>query len=406
MESPGAGEEAVDQGTAPPQDRLADPQGTDTGSTEGGPEAGSSVEASSPDSNGGDPVRRAVQVVLAIAAVIFLWYLLAARYTPFTNEARLEALVVPIVPRVSGYVAELDVRLHSTVEAGDRLLRLDQRPFELAVASAQAALDDAVQQVGAQSAGVQAAVAQVGIAEAGLDRAQRNFDRIQAIHLQNPGALSQADRDQTETALTQAQERAAAAEANLQAARIQLGVEGDGNPRVRSAIAALRQAELDLAFTTLFAPERGVIENFTVDEGFYAAAGQPVGTMITTSDVWIQANLTENNLGRIEAGNPVEIALDVAPGQIFRGTVRSIGFGVSTGSSGSRGDLEQVSTRSGWLRDPQRFPVVITFDEGEALGLRRVGGQADVVVYTGSRPILNAIARLRLRLMSWISYVR
>ncbi len=50
--------------------------------------------------------------------------------------------------------------------------------------------------------------------------------------------------------------------------------------------------------------------------------------------------------------------------------------------------------------------MIIAFDGDEAVGLRRVGGQADVVVYTGSRPLLNTIARLRLRLVSWLSYVR
>jgi multidrug resistance efflux pump len=345
-------------------------------------------------------------VVLGLALLVFVWYVLADRHTPFTDQARIEALVVPIVPEVGGYVAELNVRLHSTVEAGDQLMRLDQRPYQLAVEAAQAALDDALQQVNAQSAGVEAAVAQLGVAEAGLDRSQRNFDRVQAIQTQNPGALSQADRDQTETALDQAVERVAAAEANLEAARAQLGVVGDGNPRVRSAITALRQAELDLAFTTLRAPSRGAVENFTVDVGYYAAAGQPVGTLITTSDVWIEADLRENNLAHVEPGDPVDIVLDVAPGRILRGTVRSVGYGVSTGRSGSRGELEEVSSSSGWLRDPQRFPVAIAFSDNESLGLRRVGGQADIVVYTGDRPILNAIARLRLWLVSKLSYVR
>lgn len=385
----------------------------------GGPGAGSGTPAREVDGSargttasttkeraGRDPTRLVTLIVLAVAALVFFWYVLADRHTPFTDQARIEALVVPIVPRVSGYVAELNVRLHSVLDEGDQILRIDPEPYRLAVASAQAALDDALQQVGAQSAGVEAAVAQLGVAEAQLDRAQRNFDRVQAIQAENPGALSQADRDRTETSLTQSQERVAAAQANLEAARAQLGVEGEGNPRVRSAIAALRQAELDLAFTTLYAPARGAIENFTIDVGHYAAAGQPVGTFITVSDVWIQADLRENNLANIEVGDPAEIVLDVAPAQVFRGTVRSVGFGVSAGRSGSRGELEQVSGSSGWLRDPQRFPVIIAFDGDEAAGLRRVGGQADVVVFTGRRPVLNAIARLRLRLVSWLSYVR
>ena len=373
----------------------------------GKPAAARSVDAPVPtEPKGKDPVRRKVLIVLGIAVVVFGWYLLADRHTPFTDQARLQALIVPIVPEVGGYITDIDVRLHSTVAAGDRLVQIDRRPYDLAVESARAALEDALQQVSAQSAGVEAAVAQLGVAEASLDRAQRNYNRVEAIRAQNPGALSQADRDQTETALESARERRAAAEANLEAVRRQLGVEGEGNPRVRSAIAALEQAELNLAFTTITAPSNGAVENFTVDVGHYAAPGQPIGTLITTSDIWLQADLRENNLGHIDPGDPVDIVLDAAPGRVFRGTVRSVGFGVQSGRSGSRGDLEQVSGSSGWLREPQRFPVVITFEPEGMIGLLRVGGQADIVVYAGENRVLNAIAWLRQRLISLISYVR
>jgi multidrug resistance efflux pump len=353
-----------------------------------------------------DPVRRVTLIVLGVAFVVFVWYMLADRITPYTTQARVEGLVVPIVPQVSGYVMRLDVRLHSIVDDGDTLLQLDQRPFDIGVQSAQAALDDAFQQMGAQSASVQAAVAGVGVAEATLDRAQRNFNRVEAIQELNPGALSQADRDRAETSLSSAQERLASAQAELTRAQEQLGIEGPGNPRIRSAVAALQRAELDRVFSTLIAPFHGGIENFTIDLGFYAAAGQPVGTFVSTRDVWIQADMRENNIGNMEIGDRVELALDVAPGRIYRGTVRSIGFGVSSGQSGSRGELEQVSQAKGWLRDPQRFAVIIALDEQEAVGYRRVGGQANVVVYTSGNVVLNSIAWLRLRLSSLLSYVR
>jgi multidrug resistance efflux pump len=353
-----------------------------------------------------DPVRRITVIVLGVATIVFVWYVVADRITPYTTQARVDALTVPLVPQVSGSVTRLDVRLHSVVSEGDTLLQLDQRPFDLAVQSAQAALDDAVQQVGAQSASVEAAVARLGVARASLDRAQRTYDRVQTIQERNPGALSQADRDRAETSLAQAQERLAGAEADLARAEAQLGVAGPGNPRIRSAIAALERAELDRQFSSLLAPSRGGIENFTIDLGFYAAAGQPVGTFISVRDIWVQADMRENNIANIEIGDRVELALDVAPGRIFRGTVRSVGFGVSTGSSGSRGELEQVSQSRGWLRDPQRFPVVITLDDEAVISYRRVGGQANVVVFTSGNLVLNAIAKLRLRLVSLLSYVR
>jgi hypothetical protein len=65
-----------------------------------------------------------------------------------------------------------------------------------------------------------------------------------------------------------------------------------------------------------------------------------------------------------------------------------------------------VSGQTGWLRDPQRFPVVVGIDSEEALPFLRPGGQADVVVFTGNNFVLNLLARIRIRLTGVISYVR
>jgi multidrug resistance efflux pump len=380
------------------EEAKADP----TEKPEGGPDPG---EAGGPAA-GRDPVVRATRIVLGICAIVFVWYILADRYTPMTSQARVRTLFVPVAPRVSGYVTSVEVRLHSMVSAGDALFQLDPRPFELAIRSAEAALEQATQKVGAQGATVESAVARLGVARAQLDRAQRNYDRTQRVLTENPGALSQADRDRTETALAQAVERVASAEADLEKATEQLGTEGPDNPQVRSAVAALEQAQLDLEFSTVRASAHGFIESFNVELGHYAQVGQPLVTLVSKGDVWIEADMRENNLGRLRPGDRAEIVLDVAPGHIYRGTVRSVGYGVSTQGGTTRGELPTVSSAQGWLRDPQRFPVIIAFDEGEAAGLQRSGGQAHVVVYTSKNPILNPIAWLRIRLTSLVSYVQ
>ena len=166
------------------------------------------------------------------------------------------------------------------------------------------------------------------------------------------------------------------------------------------------RARLDLQFTTLRAPSRGAIESFTLDIGQFAAAGQPLATFVSTHDVWLQADMRENNISNIKLGDPVEFALDIAPGQIFIGTVSSIGYGVSGRFSSSPGQLPTIGGSTGWLREPQRFPVIVRFPGDEAVGLLRAGGQADVIVYTGNHFILATIGKLRIRLSSLLSYVR
>jgi len=353
-----------------------------------------------------DPVRRITRIVLGICLVIFIWYVFADRYTPFTDQARIKSVIVPIAPRVSGYLTEINVRLHSIVYEGDVMFQLDKRPFELTVRTAEASFDGASQRVGARTATVKSATARVGVSRAQLDRAQRNYNRTQRILEENPGALSLADKDRTETALAQAVEGLASAEANLEKAKEELGEIGPDNPELRGALVALEQAQLDLAFSTLHAPARGVIESFSVDVGYYAQAGQPLATFISSHDIWIQADMRENNISNIEPGDEAEFTLDVAPGRVFTGTVRSVGYGVTPQGSQSGGALPTISSAQGWLRDPQRFPVIIDLNSDEVAGLLRVGGQADVVVYTSGNVILNPIAWLRLRLVSLLSYVR
>jgi multidrug resistance efflux pump len=245
----------------------------------------------------------------------------------------------------------------------------------------------------------------LGVERAELDRAERYFNRVEAIAAENPGALSQADRDRATTQLASARAGVISAEAELEKAQETLGVAGEENPAVRAAVAALEQAEFDLAQTEISAPGRGIVGDLQLAEGYYAVAGQPLATFISAEDVWVRADMRENNLGRIEVGNPAEVTLDVAPGRIFRGHVASVSAGVDTGQ-GTRGGLPTAESAQGWLQDPQRFPVIIRFDDAEARGFLRAGGRAGVLVLTGSNPLLNGIGKLRIRLATLLSYVR
>ena len=344
-------------------------------------------------------------IVLAITAVFFLWYVSADRHTPYTDQARIQGLITPVSPRVSGFVTEINIQLHSRVKAGDVLFQLDKRPFEIAIEIAEAEIDNTTQSVAASSASVKSSAGKLGVAKAQLDRAQRNWDRVERVMKENEGALSESDKDQAETSLLQAIEQVASAEASLERAKQSLGVSGPDNPKIRRAIQNLEKAQLDLEFSTVIAPTDGVIESFEVDLGYYASAGQPITTLISSSDVWIQANLKENNLTKMNIDNEVEFVLDIAPGKIFKGKVRSLGFGVATEQT-NKGGLPSISDKKGWLQDPQRFPVIITSDDPDVKDLYRLGGQVDVVVYTGDNFVLNSVAGFRLWIISLLSYVR
>ena len=357
------------------------------------------------EEKGNASIKKITIVVLLLTVIFFIWYVAADRHTPYTDQGRIQGLITPVSPRVSGFVTDIRIGLHSRVQAGDTLFQLDRRPFEIAVLTAEAGIDNAVQSIAASSASVKSAAGRLGVSRAQLDRAERNWNRVQQVMKENEGALSAADKDQSETAYLQAVEAVASAEAGLERAQQQLGVDGPENPKIRTAVQTLEQAQLDLEFATVVAPTDGVIESFDIDLGYYASAGQPLTTLISSSDVWIQANLKENNLSKMSLGDEVEYILDIAPGRVFKGEVRSIGFGVASDQT-NKGGLPTISEKKGWLQDPQRFPVIISSNDPEVIDLYRLGGQVDVVVYTGNNFILNSIAALKIRLMSYLSYVR
>ena len=118
-------------------------------------------------------------------------------------------------------------------------------------------------------------------------------------------------------------------------------------------------------------------------------------TLIAIHDLWISADMTENNLGNIKPGDRVAIVLDVMPGEVLKGRVRSVGTGISPGKPAQPGTLPEVDNSRDWLRQAQRFPVAVEFDPSERERLRgvRIGGQADVLVYTGDHGLMNWLGR-------------
>ncbi len=352
------------------------------------------------------PIKKITSIVLLISLLFFIWYIFSDRYTPYTDQARIKGLITPVTSQVSGYITNVNIKLNSVVSAGDTLFQLDKHPFEIAVAKAEADIDNTTQSVAASTASVKASAGKLGVSKAQLDRVSRNWIRVQKVMRENEGALSEADVDESETAYFQAVEQVAASEANLERDKQRLGESGPDNPKIRAAIQALEKAQLDLAFSTIIAPTDGVIESFEIDKGYYASIGQPLTTLISKSDVWIQANMKENNLSLMKIDDEVEFTFDIAPGKIYKGTIRSMGYGVATDQT-NKGGLPDITGKSGWLQDPQRFPVIINIKDGHELeNIIRLGGQVDVVVFTGDSFILNAIAKFRIRFISWLSYVR
>ncbi|MBP0620643.1 HlyD family secretion protein [Cupriavidus consociatus] len=355
-----------------------------------------------------DPARKGIRWVLVLIAVSLVWYLLADRLTPYTQQARVQAFVVPVASEVAGRVTRVPVRNNQDVAAGTVLFEVDPQHYRIAADRARADLESTRRQIGASTAGIESAQAALRAARANEVKARQDSERLERLYREDQGTISLRRLEIARASLEAATAQVAAARAEVQRAREQEGGSAEDNAKLRSAAAALEKAELDLANTSVRARSAGLVTDLRTETGQFAAAGHPVMTLITIHDVWINAEMTENNLGHVVPGTPVAIVLDSLPGRIFTGRVRSVGYGVNVGGPPTQpGSLPTVQNSRDWLRPAQRFPVTVEFDPGQLSSLRgvRVGGQAEVMAFPTEGNPLNPLGRAFLYLMSWLSYV-
>jgi len=352
-----------------------------------------------------DPVRKWTLIVVGMCVVLIAWYLVADRHTPYTSQARVHALVVPIAPQVSATVTDVFVSNNQYVEEGEELFRVDPERFRLAVETAEANLQSARQATGASAANIDAAEASLGSALANQTRSEQDVVRMRGIKEEDPGAISVRRLQSAEATYSISVQQVAAARASLEKAKQDFGEEGEQNVRILQAQAGLSQARLDLQRTSIRAPTDGLVTDVRVDRGNFASTGAPQMTFLAIHNIWVQADFTENNLGNIEPGAKVEISFDALPGKVFKGKVRSVGFGVAVDTA-ALGALPTIDNNRQWLRDAQRFAVVVDVEDlgsGKLSGIR-VGSQASVMVYAGDNWILNSIAWIYVRVASILSY--
>jgi multidrug resistance efflux pump len=359
------------------------------------------------ESASGRGTRVGAIVIAALILLSLLLYFIGDRVTPYTSQARVQAFVVSVAAEVAGKVVRVEVRDNDEVQPGQPLFEIDPTPYEISLKRARADLASVRQSVGAAAANVDVARAALAVAKANAEMATRDASRQEHLYQEDPGAISVRRLEIAQTTREEARSQARRAEADVRKAIESAGEAGDDNAQLQSARAAIAKAELDLSRTKVVAPARGRVTDLRTDVGHFAQPGASVMTLIAMHDLWISADMTENNLGNIKVGDEAALVLDAMPGEILKGRVRSIGGGVSSGQQSPPGALPTVQNSRDWLRQAQRIPVAIEIDAEDMKRLKgvRVGGQAEVLVYTGEHPVMNFFGALYIRVMSWLSYL-
>jgi membrane fusion protein (multidrug efflux system) len=282
-----------------------------------------------------------------------------------TDDAQADGHIIPILPKVGGFVTEVRVDENRSVKAGDTLVMLDDRDYRARLAQADADLAVALAGV-SNRARVGQAEAQVEQAQANALKAHADLDRLRPLAVQD--IVSKQQLDAAEAAASAADAALAAAQAGLLAA----------DARVGAARAARDQAALNLSYTRLTAPFFGVVSKKTVELGQLVQPGQPLMSVVPLDDVWITANLKETEIENVKPGEPVDFTVDAYPGLHFRGHVESL-----SPATGARFSLLPPDNATGnFTKVVQRVPVRIRPDKVDAGHPLRPGMSVVVTIAT------------------------
>jgi membrane fusion protein (multidrug efflux system) len=323
-------------------------------------------------------------VLLALVAGV--WYYLASGRYVSTDDSSVQAAQATISANVPGRVIELDVHDNQNVRRGDVLFRLDDSLYRIALEEAQAKLASARMQINAAKATYRHQLSDQAAARDTLAYQQHEYQRQQRL-LQS-GISSRAQFEQVQHAVQLAQSQLNSAQQQAGSVLAMLGgnpnLPLDQHPVVMQAQAALDRANLDLSYTVIRAPDDGVVARVEqLQVGDYINAATPVFGLVSSRDVWVEANFKEDELTYMRAGQSAQVRIDAYPGRRFSAQVTSL----SPGTGAQFSLLPPENATGNWVKVVQRVPVRLQLDSsqfGDGTPLH-AGLSAEVTVDTQHR---------------------
>jgi len=298
-----------------------------------------------------------VPLLIALAGG-YMW-LTSGRYVS-TDNAYVQQDMVSVSPDVSGRIVAVNVKENQRVKKGDMLFRIDPEPFQIALDQADAALASARVQINTLATDTGGAEADIESANADIQLAQATYERQAA--LMKRGFTTRASFDAAAHEVAAAKARLATAQASAAKARNQVGsgTGASGTPAaIQAAMAAREKAALELARTTVYAPDDGIVsQTGRLQIGTVMPSGVPVLSLVRSGSAWVEANYKETDLNHMTVGQCAAIKLDAYPGVKIGGHIASIGAG--TGSQFSV--LPAQNANGNWVKVTQRVPVRVAID--------------------------------------------
>jgi membrane fusion protein, multidrug efflux system len=307
-------------------------------------------------------------MAVVAGAVWYGWdYWTVGRFLVSTDDAYVKADNTTIAPKVSGYLHEVLVGDNERVKAGQILARIDERDFRVAldqakadVAAARAAIASKQAQLEVQRTAIDAAKATIDVDQATVTFAAQENKRYTDLATTGYGSVQNAQQAQSRNAGAQAaiaRDTANLASAVKQVDLLQAEIVQATATLARSE-AVQSQAQLNLDYTSIVAPIDGIVGNRTLRTGQFVQAGTQLMSVVPATGAYVVANFKETQLTDVREGQPVDIAVDMFPGQVVHGRVDSI-----APASGQEFALLPPDNATGnFTKVVQRIPVRIALD--------------------------------------------
>lgn len=309
-----------------------------------------------------------------------------------TNDAQIEEYINPVTSRLTGYISKIYYTDNQQVKAGDTLLVLDNKEYQIQQYEAEAALANAKAQLAVlksniTTSGTNARVsqAQIGAAKAKLWKQEQEYERYKK--LLEAESVTQQQFENVKTALDVAR---AEYQANLNAYQASLGKTNDieaqvavAEAEVKRREAVLERAKLDVTYTVITAPYDGKMGRKTIQKGQLIQAGQTLAFIVDQEQgKWVIANFKETQIKDMHEGQAVIVETDAFPGEEFHGSIESL-----SPATGSRFSLLPPDNATGnFVKIVQRIPVRIKLtDNATKVAQLRAGMNANVSIRKGDR---------------------
>ncbi len=304
--------------------------------------------------------------VAIVAFVALFFWITAGRYVS-TDNAYVRAAKLMVSTDITGIVSEVDVKEGQYVRAGDVLFRVDPKPFQIALNSAKANLETTRLNIEAMKQDYRRILSDIASVQAQVDLAEANYDRSAA--LVKTGSASKANYDQTRFTYEAGKKQLQALNDQAKVALTRLGgnpdIEATQHPQYLQAKTQVDEMQRQLDHTIIRAPFNGVVTQVAaLQPGTYLVSQTAALTntgavgLVSTDDVWVEANMKETDLTYVRPGNKVDIWVDTYPDHFWTGTVESI-----SPASGAEFSLLPAQNSSGnWVKVVQRITVKVKID--------------------------------------------